>query len=188
MLLLGRKSAGLPGETDWCTPYGTQVLHMASVGEPINRPRYTEQRDRSQIVLAAPRAKPGAAPHQAAPGAPREGRPGHGNYLSAHRTTVLVRLVIAILPPAPQRWVNCLRRHWVGRPDLIRATVVSGRCALTPKPPSPTAHTIRARAGTHPCDAGARESRGPREDRSLARWEPRSSAGPGRTPSPVTAE
>ena len=34
---------------------------MASVGEPINRPRYTGQRDRSQTVLAAPRDTKGAA-------------------------------------------------------------------------------------------------------------------------------
>ena len=54
---------------------------MASVGEPINRPRYTGQRDRSQIVLAAPRDKPGAAPHQAVAGAPLVGRPGVGNCL-----------------------------------------------------------------------------------------------------------
>ena len=54
---------------------------MASVGEPITRPRYTEQRDRSQTVLAAPRDTKGATPHQAVPGAPLVGRPGVGNCL-----------------------------------------------------------------------------------------------------------
>ena len=60
---------------------GYKVLPMASVGEPINRPRHTGQRDRSQTVLAAPRDTKGAAPHQAAPGAPLAGRPGVGNCL-----------------------------------------------------------------------------------------------------------
>ena len=48
---------------------------MASVGEPINRPRHTGQRDRSQTVLAAPRDT--REPHRIKPaGAPLEGRPG----------------------------------------------------------------------------------------------------------------
>ncbi len=56
---------------------GFESSPMAFVGEPINRPRYTGQRDRSQTVLAAPRDTKGAAPHQAAPGTPLAGRPGY---------------------------------------------------------------------------------------------------------------
>ena len=69
------RALALQGATDWRTPAGIYVLHMASVGEPINRPRHTEQRDRSQTVLAAPRDTKGAAPYQAAPGAPPRGPP-----------------------------------------------------------------------------------------------------------------
>ena len=50
---------------------------MASVGEPINRPRHTGQRDRSQTVLAAPRDTYG--PHLIKPpGVALTGRPGVG--------------------------------------------------------------------------------------------------------------
>ena len=48
---------------------------MASVGEPINRPRHTEQRDRSQTVLAAPRDTRGRTSSSRARDAPR-GPPG----------------------------------------------------------------------------------------------------------------
>ena len=92
VLFWARKSASPQGATDWCPPAGTAVLPMASVGEPINRPRYTGQRDRSQTVLAAPRVT--REPHLINPsGAPFAGRPGLGKLSSAHRTTVFVRLV-----------------------------------------------------------------------------------------------
>ena len=56
---------------------------MASVGEPINRPRHTEQRDRSQTVLAAPRDTKGAAPYRG----PFVGRRGVGNSLPCTQPT-----------------------------------------------------------------------------------------------------
>ena len=71
MLFWSRKSASLQGATDWRTPAGIQVLLMASVGEPINRPRHTRQRDRSQTVLAAPRDTRGRALSSPARGALR---------------------------------------------------------------------------------------------------------------------
>ena len=85
MLFLSRKSASLQGATDWRTP--------ASSPWPPSVSRSTDRVTQNNGIDPKPfwrlRAIPGAAPHQAVPGAPLAGCPGVGNWPSAHRTTGL---------------------------------------------------------------------------------------------------
>ena len=83
MLFWSRKSADLHGATDQRTPYGIYVLLMSSVGEPINRPRHTEQRDRSQTVLAAPRDTRSRTLIKPRPGRPARGAPASASARNA---------------------------------------------------------------------------------------------------------